>query len=414
MQVDANLREVRLQDSLPFDAGEEMDFETFPPGRAVFALFPQEQPGLTAQPYLSTTRDFRRRLRRLLAEPQSFSRRLNLRQVTRRIDYQSTGSAFESQWLPFLLNQFYYPRHFHRRLRLKMPALLKLNLRNRFPRCYPARRIREDGSRYYGPFPSRAVAERFAAEFLDLYKIRRCVPDLEPNPSHPGCIYSQMHMCLAPCFKGCTDEEYQQEVQRVTGFLDSEGARFVQELESEREGASANLEFEQAARLHRRLEKAREVLRFKPALVREISSLHAILILPGAQEKSVLFFRVVGGELRGPAPLSLEENVSAPISLDQQIQQTLSSLARPGGSIQPGSSAPLETPAPLPPWEHLALLARWYYSSFRAGELVMLPADQEIPHVRLIRLCRKLISEPSEAPRPPQPETLPKAARQEG
>ncbi len=411
MQVDSNLREVRLQISLPFDPGEALDFEIFPPVRAVFALFPQEQSGATPQPYLSYTHDFRRRLRRLLAEPQPFSRRLNLRQVARRIDYQSTGSAFESQWLLFLLNRFYYPRHFRRRLRLKMPALLKVNLRNRFPRCYPTRRMTEDGSRYYGPFPSRAVAERFAAEFLDLFKIRRCLPDLEPDPSHPGCIYSQMHMCLAPCFRGCTDEEYQQEVQRVVGFLDSEGAAFVREFESEREEASANLEFEEAARLHRRLEKARDVIRLKPALVREISSLHAILILPGAQEKSVVFFRVVGGELRGPAPLSLEDNVSAPISLDQQIQQALGSLAQERAVARLGNSARSKAMPLLPPWEHLSMLARWYYSSFRTGEIVMLPASQEIPHARLIRLCRKMVS--GESLRPLQPELLPNAARQQ-
>jgi hypothetical protein len=46
----------------------------------------------------------------------------------------------------------------------------------------------------------------------------------------------------------------------------------------------------------------------------------------------------------------------------------------------------------LPPWEHLSLLARWYYSSFRQGELVMLNPSQAIPHSRLIRLCRKLLA----------------------
>lgn len=385
MQVNCKASEVRLQCSLPFDPAGETDFETLPPGGGVFALFIEQQPSLPPQPYLSYTRDFRRRLRRLLGEPAASSRRLNLRPVTRRIDYQPTGSSFESQWLLFLLNKFYYPRHFRRRLRLKAPVLLKVNLRNRFPRCYPTRRLRSDGSRYYGPFPSRAAAEGFAAEFLDLFKIRRCLPDLEPDPSHPGCIYSQMHMCLAPCFKGCTDQEYRQEVQRAVGFLDSEGSQLISEIEKEREQASANLEFEQAARLHRRLEKARDVRRSKPVLVREISTLNAILVLPGAQDNSVVFFRVAGGELGGPATLLLEENVSAPISLDRQIQQSLGSLALEA------NSTPVAPSHSLPPWEHLSLLARWCYSSFRLGEIVMLPANQEIPHAQLIRLCRKVI-----------------------
>jgi hypothetical protein len=40
----------------------------------------------------------------------------------------------------------------------------------------------------------------------------------------------------------------------------------------------------------------------------------------------------------------------------------------------------------------LSLLARWYYSSFREGELVMLNAQQTIPHTRLIRICRKILA----------------------
>jgi hypothetical protein len=40
----------------------------------------------------------------------------------------------------------------------------------------------------------------------------------------------------------------------------------------------------------------------------------------------------------------------------------------------------------------LSLLARWYYSSFREGELVMLSAERAIPHTRLIRICRKILA----------------------
>ncbi len=383
---------MRLQQSASFNPGSETDFDIFPASPAVFAIFPDDQPGLASQPYLSQTRDLRRRLRRLLAPPESVSRRLNLRQMARRIEWQCVGSNFEAQWLLFLLNRFYYPRHFRRRLRLKWPVLVKINLRNRFPRCYLTRRILQDDSLYYGPFPSRAVAERFTGEFLDLFKIRRCVPDLDPDPSHPGCIYSQMHMCLAPCFKGCTDEEYQRELARVIGFLNSDGETLARELEAERNQASEALEFEQAARAHRRLEKAREAQRLKPDLVREIGQLNAVMILPGG-EKSVTFFRIVRGELHGPSRLPFEENVSSPKPLDEKIAELLADLAEKPSSGAGALTEPAREKARIPPWEHLSLVARWYYSSFRVGELLMLPSNQEIPHARLVRLCRKLLAE---------------------
>jgi excinuclease ABC subunit C len=383
---------ITLECSAPFDPTFETGFSDFPASPAVFALFPGNQADPGSQPYLSYTCDLRRRLARLLRTPKSNSKLLNLHAVTRRIEFQTVGSNFEAQWLLFRLNRFYYPRRFRRRLRLRFPNLIKVNLRNRFPRCYATARMAQDGSLYYGPFPSRAAAERFTGDFLDLYKTRRCVPDLNPDPSHPGCMYSQMKMCLAPCFKGCTDEEYYKELNRALAFLDSDGADLISELEAEREHASGQLEFEQAARAHRLLEKAREVIRLKPPLVKEIAALHAIVILPASRESSLAFFRIVAGEIRGPVVLSLQENVSSPVSLDQQLNQVLAPLGQEPLAEDPSAGRSREARRRLPAWEHLSLLARWYYSSFRVGEIVMLRSDGALPHARLVRLCRKVLN----------------------
>jgi excinuclease ABC subunit C len=360
-------------------------FDVLPSGPAVFALFP-ETTAQSPAPYLSRTRDLRRRLTRLLGKPSTGSKRLNLREITRRVEYQGVGSIFEAQWLLYLLNRLYYPRTYRHRLRLKPPALLKVNLRNRFPRCYPTRRLANDGSLYYGPFADRVAVERFASEFLDLFKIRRCVEDLNPDPAHPGCIYSQMHMCLAPCFVGCTDDEYHQELSRVVTFLNRDGHALVRSLEEERARTADSLDFEQAGKIHRKLEKIQGVLRLKPGLVRRLDELHAVMLQPAAQPRSVALFRIAGGELRGPATLSFDENVTSPLPLDAQLQALLDSLARPKHPEADAAHA-----GPPPSWEPLNLLARWYYSSFREGELVMLPPSEEIPYARLIRLCRKMV-----------------------
>ena len=419
---------MRLPFSVPFDPGDEPQgfLESFPSRAAVFAIFPPAAAG-ASPPYLGRTRDLRRRLERLLFPKREHSRMLNLRGFARRIDWQVVGSSFEAQWWNYLLNKQHYPRQYRARLRLRPPALLKLSLRNRFPRCYATRRLLKDGSYYYGPFPSQAAAERFAGEFLDFFKIRRCAEELDPNPAHPGCMYSEMKMCLAPCFAGCSDEEYRQEAGRVVEFLDAQGQAHLRSLAEERARASEALQFEQAAKIHARIEKVNGVLRQKPDLARNLSELHALVIVKGAEEKSVVFFRVWRGELRGPVALSLDENVPSPIPLDRQLHDLLGSLAgdsrsgfsvsdasgssprsvRGGPTIETakpeptlplaaGGSLPLSKPgaeplSAVPPWEHLSLLARWYYSSFREGELVMLNAQQTIPHTRLIRICRKLV-----------------------
>jgi excinuclease UvrABC nuclease subunit len=353
----------------------------------VYALFPASREGVPSVPYLGRTSDMRRRLMRLLSLRRQSSKMLNLRELTVRIEYEPVGSPFEGTWLLYLLNRHYFARQYRDRLRLKPPALLKLKMQNRFPRCYPTRRMGKDGSLYYGPYPSMAVAERFAGEFLDFFKIRRCVEELNPHPSHPGCIYSQLHMCLAPCFAGCTDTEYQGEVQRVVEFLDSQGKSLMGSLEAERAQASESLEFEQASKIHQRIEKLNDLLRQRSDLARNLRDLHAVMVLPGAEAKSIVFFRVMGGEILGPASLSLDENVPNPTPLDRQLHDLMEAL---------GGVASRATPPAMPPWEHLSLLARWYYSSFRQGELVMLNPNQAIPHSRLIRICRKVLAHDSE------------------
>lgn len=388
-----------LQIVRPFDPAQTSDdwFAELPAKAAVFALFPDRD---EASPYISRTADLRRRLRRLLGETQEASHKLNLRQFTRRLDYQLTGSRFESQWLLYHLNRLHYPRQYRRRLRMKPPALVKINLQNALPRCYPTRRVAADGSLYYGPFPSHAAADRFTSMFLDLFKIRRCTPDLNPDPAHPGCIYSQMQMCLAPCFKGCTGEEYAHEVARVAAFLDTSGMTLIRELEGEREAACNALEFEAAQRIHRRIEKAHEAMRMKGGLACRLEQLNAVILQRAAVEKELVFFRVIGGRLFGPSTLSLEENVSSPVPLDGRLRAMLDELGSPAGSVKASSARGALSPAPT--WEHLTLISRWFYSSFREGEWVPLPASGELPHSRLIRLCRKMASPPAAAEAEPK------------
>src|SRR5205814_191793 len=152
---------------------------------------------------------------------------------------------------------------------------------------------------YYGPFGSRTAAERFANDSLDFFKMRRCVDDLHPDPQFPGCIYSEMKMCLAPCFKGCTDDDYRSEVARVQAFLDTSGESLVREISAQRDDASVKLDFENAAAIHARLEKLKPVLNQVPEIVRRIDRLSAVIVQPSAAPGSVALFRVDAGCISG-------------------------------------------------------------------------------------------------------------------
>src|ERR1051325_8405299 len=142
---------------------------------AVFLLWAAE-----GAPYLARTALLRRRLRRLISDRDRVSRVLNLRGVAERIEYWLTGSQLESSLLHLELAQRHYPDDWPRVTRLRPPAFVRLTLDNPFPRTMLTTKLGR--GLYYGPFPSRAAAERFENEMLDLFQIRRCEENLDPRP----------------------------------------------------------------------------------------------------------------------------------------------------------------------------------------------------------------------------------------
>jgi excinuclease UvrABC nuclease subunit len=358
----------------------EADAEVFAAVAATPAVFLLRGEDTNSEPYVSKTASLRRRLQRLLSAPEERTKRLNLRHRVRWIEYTLTGSDFESGFLLYKVLRTAFPNTYSNRLRLRFAPLVKLHLENEFPRASITTRLgRISGKNiYYGPFASRVAAEKFMNDALDFFKMRRCVEDLHPDPKFPGCVYSEMKMCLAPCFRGCTDDEYRAEVVRVEDFLDSRGESLKRQMSSERDDASAKMEFEAAAAIHARLDKLTPVLQQLPEFVRRIDQLRAVIVQKFAQKsrqtESVALFRVDGGAFAGPLefPISDAEHAKSQ-SMEARILGALAVFpaAKPGSAIER--------------MEHLAILKRWCYRGTRAGEIFFADARGELPMRRLVR-----------------------------
>ncbi|HET9365909.1 MAG TPA: excinuclease ABC subunit C [Candidatus Angelobacter sp.] len=361
-----------LTHSIPFSPDHTPDFfSQFPAAPAVFFLRGHDT---SAEPYVSKTANLRKRLQRLLAPPESQSKRLNLRERVAVIEYSIAGSDFESTVLLYRLLRKQFPQSYQKRLRLRPAALVRFNLENQYPRAYVTTRIGRPTSQslYYGPFRSRAVGEKFLNDSLDLFKMRRCTFDLNPDPGFPGCVYSEMKMCLAPCFKGCTDEAYATEVARVQEYFDTGGQSLVGELEAERERLSTALDFEAAAAQHAKIGKVKSILAACDEISRRLDRLEAVIIQPSAEPKSVALFHFHHGELVGPAQFAVEiEDESQPMEV--RVRSALEQLAPSGKSSAQRFS------------EELAIFKRWYYRSHKVGEVFFANDQGELPMRRIVR-----------------------------
>ncbi len=422
-----------LAHSIPFSSDHVADFFVqFPAAPAVFALRGAEQ---NTEPYVSKTANLRKRLQRLLAPAESQSKRLNLRERTAIIDYSLTGSDFESVLLLYQTLRQEFPDTYQKRLRLRPAPVVRLNLQNEYPRAYVTTRIGKLGSRslYYGPFRSRAVADKFLNDSLDLFKMRRCTFDLDPDPSFPGCVYSEMKMCLAPCFKGCTDEAYAAEVERVQEYFDSGGQSLLRELEAERERLSAELDFEAAAAQHAKVARIKSTLSACDDICGRIDRLDAVVIQPSPEANSVSLFRFHGGELAGPQPVAMEPEITGSKGSEPEKKEPENSASEQHAALVEDPSQPQEAqPEPLSAQaldsriraameslltdgshsaqrfsEELAILKRWYYRSHKVGEIFFANDHGELPLRRIARGAMRVYRGEKEAPVLPQLEQHP-------
>ncbi len=411
---------------IPFNAAEP-EWERIPAAAGVFALFAEDE---RAEPYVSRTPNLRRRMRRLLDARPDQTKRLQLAGRVARIEYALTGSDFEALLRLYEASWAVFCERARKRLHLRPPALLRMTVENAYPRVYVTNRVTKAGMEdLYGPFPSRVTAERFLEGMLDLFKLRRCVDDLNPDPAFPGCVYSEMKKCLAPCFKGCSDERYAEESAAVRAFLRTRGDSLVDALKKERDDASGLMEFERAAEIHARLVKAETVAGETPEVVRALAHLDGVIVQASAEPEHVALFLLRRGTLCGPAlfsvagmrhpneaagssslfvqPVSWTEavpldattvTVVARDELEQRLEAALAEIApteqRRGARTKsrPGEAA-----------DYLCLFSRWYYRprAKRVGEIVFAGEDGKAQAKAVLRaISRVWVKSQPPAPEP--------------
>ena len=448
---------------LPTNADEIL--RAIPAALGVFALRGEAE---NSEPYLTRTADLRRRLRRLLAPPEAvdeqgrpvLSKRLNLREKVRWIEYTRTGSDFESSLILYAATRAAFgPEEARRRLRLHAPYFLRVTMQHDHPRVYTTNKLsRRSLTDTFGPFPSRAAAERYCDAVLDLFKLRRCHEDLQVHPEHPGCAYGEMKKCMAPCKGTCTADDYAAEAARVRAFFATRGESMLTEVAQQREGASEAMDFEQAAALHKQWERVKAAAALADELVHPVAELRAVALqtaaprADGERLEEAAVFLLERGRILGPERLStlgvraVREQTAVGSSLfAQPLMLAPIPLDEPSGTLIPPTdvssrpeSAPfadaVERPASSPATttltpedraravlahlttaattsadpdtaercDYLALFRRWYYrpEKQRIGEVFLPNPDHTWPIRRILNAAARVVLGPPTAAPP--------------
>jgi excinuclease ABC subunit C len=408
-----------------------------------------------AEPYLTRTADLRRRLRRLLAPPEALddqgqpflSRRLNLRERVRFIEWTRTGSDFESSLILYSASRSAFgPDEARRRLRLHAPYFLRITLSHEHPRVYSTNRLSKKSlPESFGPFPSRAAAERYCDAVLDLFLLRRCYEELSPSPDHAGCVFGDIKKCMQPCKEGnpqaCTPEQYAREAQRVFDFFKTRGQSLLDEVAAQREAASEAMDFEAAAALHKHWDKVRAAALLADELIRPVDQLRVLILQQAApredqsRTEDAAVFLLERGHIAGPERLStlgvraVREQTAvgsslfaqplmlAPVPLDPSptdlssqpdsahFVDAVEKSAAPATALTPEhrARAVIEAlsdriqPADMAELcDSLSLFRRWYYrpEKQRNGEVFLPDADRSWPIRRILNGAARVVLGP--------------------
>ena len=129
----------------------------------------------------------------------------------------------------------------------------------KYPRVYVTRRLRKDGSTYYGPYFPANLAHRLVHFIHRHFMVPSCKVDL--TRFHPkACLQYHIHRCLGPCVQGLTtDEAYAGAVRETRLFLEGRHGDLARVLRGRMEAASEAMRFEEAASLRDLLTTVEEI-----------------------------------------------------------------------------------------------------------------------------------------------------------
>jgi len=124
---------------------------------------------------------------------------------------------------------------------------IKLTLYEKYPRVYFTRRVKKDGSLYFGPYFPPSLARRILQFIHKRFLVPSCFVDL--NKNHPrACLQYYIHRCLGPCVAGLTTEiRYAEAVRDARMFLEGRRQDLMKSIEARMLAAAESERFEEAA-----------------------------------------------------------------------------------------------------------------------------------------------------------------------
>ncbi len=240
------------------------------------------------------------------------------------IEYLLTKTEVEAFLLEASLIKKHRPKYNIRLKDDKSYPYIQLSWQDDFPRLYLSRKVKKDGSLYFGPYTSGGAVFGTIRFLNRLFKIRDCTDHFFKTRSRP-CMTHQIGRCAAPCVQLVSREDYREDVEGAKDFLKGRSKKLIKDLEKRMTLAASEEKFEGAAKMRDSLIAIKSIIA-KQIVINDNSDKDQDIVSYYGDERGVLVetLHVRSGRVIGHRPHFLS-NIN-PLSKDEDPREWLASF----------------------------------------------------------------------------------------
>jgi excinuclease ABC subunit C len=290
----------------------------------------------------------------------------------RSLEHITTQNEYEALLLENTLIKNHHPKYNIRLMDGKTYPVIRVT-NEPFPRVFRTRRIVQDGSSYYGPFPNVQSIDRYLELIERLFPLRKCRGPLKKR-EHP-CLYYHIGRCAAPCCGRISPEEYHRHVEKVKQLLSGQTDELVAELRTRMQEHGERLEFEKAAELRDTIQAIEELSADQQVVDMNPEDRDYVGFAAQDQLCSFVVFQMRDGKLLGRDFFRTEFYGSEDEALSLFLVQYYSTMHRPASKLY----------VPRPVEEDL--IRSFFRRECHAEVQIHVPGEGR--HARLLRLVEE-------------------------
>jgi len=239
------------------------------------------------------------------------------------IEWIVVGSELEALILEMNLIKRHRPRFNVRLKDDKRYPYIKIHWGDPYPKVTVTRQMKDDGSRYFGPYTSVWAVHQTLDVLRRIFPYLTCDREITGTDTR-ACLYYDIKLCTAPCIGAVTQDEYRQMIADLQSFLNGKSDPIVKRLENEMQKASEELRFEKAAAVRDQLKAIQTIIeRQKIVFNTDYLDSDVIAMARADGEACVQIFFVRGGKMIGREYFILEgtEETSDTEVMEQFVKQ---------------------------------------------------------------------------------------------